>query len=92
MKKKSGRNSVEVIRNCEYESANLIGLFWAVGRLKGIDETFWHQQQEARHVVQRLAAMNLWLCDDWPRLGRTEGGGGQDEIDVLVDKLKREKE
>lgn len=38
--KKSGRNSVEVIRNCEYESANLIGLFWAVGRLKGIDETF----------------------------------------------------
>ena len=57
--------------------ANLIGLFGAVGGLKSIDETFWHQQQEACHAVQRLAAVNLRLCDDWPRLGRTDGGGGQ---------------
>lgn len=42
-------------------------------RLKGIDETFRHEQQEACHVVQRLAAVDLRLCDDWARLGRTEG-------------------
>lgn len=34
------RKVVEVERNCQDESANLIGLFRAVGGLKGIDETF----------------------------------------------------
>lgn len=31
---------VEVGRHCQDESANLIGLFGAVGGLQGIDETF----------------------------------------------------
>lgn len=30
----------KVGRNCQVEAANLIGLFGAVGGLKGIDETF----------------------------------------------------
>lgn len=31
--------------------------------------------------------MNLWLCDDWPCLGRTDVVGGQEKIDTRVDKL-----
>lgn len=81
--KKGWGKVVDLIQNCQDQSADLIGLFGAVGGLKGVDETLWHQQQEARHVVQRLAAVNLWLRDDRPRLGRTVGREVQ--IDVLVD-------
>lgn len=83
-KKKSWGNVADLIQNCQDESANLIGLFGAMCGLKGVDETFWHQQQEACYIVQRLATVNLWLGDDWPRLGRTDDGEGQ--IDVLVNK------
>lgn len=38
--------------------------------------------------------MNLWLCDDWPCLGRADGVGRQKKINIGVSYLisKRKKE
>lgn len=79
-------------QNCQDQSAYLIGLFGAVGGLEGVDEPFWHQQQEACYVVQRLAAADLWLCDDRPRLGRTVGREAKiDQSKKRVTKNKQKK-
>lgn len=36
--------------------------------------------------------MNLRLRDNWPCLGRTDGGGVQEKMDMSVDKLILERE
>jgi len=53
--------------------AHLIGLLGPVGGLQGADEALGHQQQEARHAVQRVA-VDLRLGDD--RLGLGPAGDG----------------
>lgn len=53
---------------------HLIGLLRSMGRLKGLNEPLWHQQQEACDSIQWLATVNLGLCDDWFTLGRTNSG------------------
>lgn len=68
--------------------AHLIDLFWAVGSLQRSDETFWHQHQEARDVVQRLTAVNLRLGDDWLGLGRTDGA---DDGQMCLEEEKKKK-
>jgi len=39
-----------------------------------------------------VAAVNLWLSDDWLRLGRTNSGGGQERMDISAVKDKTRSE
>lgn len=66
----SDTNNVILLFN--WQINHLVDLLGSVGRLQGFNKPLGHQQQEASHALQWLAAMDLRLGDDWLMLCCTE--------------------
>lgn len=66
----SDTNNVILLFN--WQINHLVDLLRSVGRLQGFNKPLGHEQKEASHALQRLAAVDLRLRDDWLMLCRTE--------------------